>query len=199
MKKVVLFAVSAALVLAFASVGMADIGHVGHVLDNAWDYLETGDYSGVADADATDVGTLNLTISIVDDTPVVEADFTEHLGSCGDSDGTITRVYAIININVEHDLPITQDLVIDFTGTPVAMANYLWIRCHVDETYYAFAVEEGIVTIPAAFANTCFSDANAFATVVDSSTAGGGGGGCNAGAVSPLMGLLALPLVWLLK
>ena len=204
MKKVVLFAVSAALVLAFATVGMAvvghDIGHVGHVDESAWDYCTICDFSGVDDAASTDINGYTLTITSYPDIQEYEEGFGSHLGDPGDADGVITKVYAVINIDLDHTDPIDQDIILDFRGTVVENSNYLWIYCENDDTFHAFNVVNGIVVIPQDFANSCFSDADAIATVVSSETSGGGGGGgCNAGAVSPLMGLLALPLVWLLK
>ncbi len=197
MKKVVLFAVSAALVLAFASVGMA-VGHdIGHVDESAWDYCTSCDFSVVSDAVSTDVGDCTLTITCYTDIQEYEEGFESHLGDPGDADGVITQVYAVINIDLDHTDSIDQDIILDFRGTVVENTNYLWIYCENDDTFHAFNVVNGIVTIPQDFANSCFSDADAIATVVSSDSSGGGG--CNAGAVSPLMGLLALPLVWLLK
>lgn len=202
MKKIVLFAVSAALVLAFASMGMA-VGHVGHVEDDAW-VVVSEDMTGVVSAPETELGGgTDLSITNVEVNDTIKDNFLDNLGDIDMDDGTIDLVCAVVEIDIEHTGDFTGDVILDFSGTDIASANYLWIKNHPG-TYDAFHIVNGVVTIPMADADDYFTATTAFATNVEeatstTTTSGGGGGGCNLGAVGPLMGLLALPLVWLLK
>jgi Synergist-CTERM protein sorting domain-containing protein len=112
-------------------------------------------------------------------------------------------IIAVVEIEIEHTGSFTGNVVLNFSGTPIADANYLWIK-NESGKYDAFRMVNGIATIPQSVADNYLTKTKVFATYVEESSTtttsgGGGGGGCNAGVVNPLMGLLALPLMWLLK
>lgn len=206
MKKSVLFAVSVAVILAFASMGLADVGHetghVGHVEDDAWDECE--DLSS-DDIDAiiasSDLGgdgfSMDITNVSVDQT--VKDDFIDNLGDISTADGDVTSVYAVFDITINHGTdPFTRDIVLNFSNTNAANANYIWIWNGTTSEYDAFEVTDGQIVIPMAEAGNYFTTAKAFATTVTPSSSGGSSG-CSLGMISPLMGLLFIPLAFLMK
>ena len=205
MKKVLVIALSAFVALSFCGVASAvghDVGHVGHVADDAWDYVESEDYSVVWGNPSTDCGLEGIAIVSIVDVEVdqsVKDDFEQHLGDPSDGDGDVTRVYAVLDIDISHEPnPFVRDVVLDFTGTHAADADYIWLK-NKSGDFDAFKVINATITIPQADAADYFSESRAFATVITPMSTGGGGGGCNVSAFSPLMALLLAPLMLLKK
>ncbi len=185
MKKVVLFAVSAALVLAFASVGMAvvghDVGHVGHVDTEIYTSIDPGTIIFSPDTDSCASCIISSSVT------------SDHINI--PVSGTYT-IIILAGVEATYDTTPVGTVTINVTGTGLNPDGIL-IQNHFDD-YDFIEVVDGIATItdPSLY----FSTSQVYLVNAEEETSGGGGGGgCNAGAVSPLMGLLALPLVWLLK
>lgn len=205
MKKVVLFAVSVLVVIAFASAGMAEVGHVGHVDE---DVTVVTDFEEVS---SDDVGITGGTITSFDQEDPSDEDVDSFVGSIQDG----TFVFVDLPEDTTYNVTITNAvkldishtgaaIVLDFSAVPGTWTGVMIrekapneARCH----YFAKDAD-GKITIddPDLF----FTENEVvFIELEEASstttTSGGGGGGCNAGAFSPLMGLLALPLMFMLK
>jgi len=197
-KKSVFFIIPVIVVLVFASMGAAaDAGHVGHVSDvtipDAFEDV-TSDDVDVAGASIDyfiqmEPGSLDYFAEGVDSGTFFFVGLSEDLAY------TLLVINAI-TIDVSNYGSSTS-IVFDFSGISGNWTGIM-LRQKGTDTYSYFEKDSNgnvTVTNPGLF----FTSNDIIFVDVESLHPSSGGGGCSLGMVSPLMGLLFIPLAFLLK